>query len=300
MGSAELLLIAGILMMGLAIYLTMSTLLGSRPDAQALQWANADEPVKSTSPVINFSRPLVHQLTLKYAQRIKNERYRKNVANKLLTSGLSRELNVDEFIGLQILWGLAFPVVMTIMNYTLEIGFPLPVCLLIGLGGFMFPHMHANAAKKKRYTSVIADLPFFIDLMALSTAAGLDFIGALQRINEKAEGSVLGEELGLVLRDIKLGSSRGDALKALSQRLDIAEITSFVNVVVDADATGSSIVTVLKDQSQQMRLESFVRAEKAGAKASQMILIPMMVFTIPAVFLTVFGPVALQFMFGGK
>ena len=80
----------------------------------------------------------------------------------------------------------------------------------------------------------------------------------------------------------------------------MSEISSFVNVVIDADATGASISKVLKDQSAQMRLERFVRAEKEGAKASQKILIPLMFFIIPAVFIVVFAPVALNFIYGNN
>ncbi len=57
---------------------------------------------------------------------------------------------------------------------------------------------------------------------------------------------------------------------------------------------------VLKDQSIQMRVERFVRAEKAGAKASQAMLIPLMFLILPAVFLMVFAPVVLQFYYGGS
>ncbi|RYZ84133.1 MAG: type II secretion system F family protein, partial [Proteobacteria bacterium] len=84
----------------------------------------------------------------------------------------------------------------------------------------------------------------------------------------------------------------------MAERLDIGEITSFVAVLVDAESNGASISKVLKDQSVQMRLERFVRAEKAGAKASQQILIPLMLFILPAVFIMVFGPVAVGFMSG--
>ena len=80
----------------------------------------------------------------------------------------------------------------------------------------------------------------------------------------------------------------------------MSEISSFVNVVIDADSTGASIARVLKDQSAQMRLERFVRAEKAGAKASQAMLIPLMFLILPAVFIMVFAPVVLQFFYGGK
>jgi tight adherence protein C len=86
----------------------------------------------------------------------------------------------------------------------------------------------------------------------------------------------------------------------LVKRLDIPEITSFIAVVVDSDSTGASISQVLKDQSEQMRLERFVRAEKAGAEATQKMLIPMMIFILPAVFIMVFSPVILQFFYGGN
>jgi tight adherence protein C len=154
--------------------------------------------------------------------------------------------------------------------------------------------------RKERYNSIIIDLPFFVDLLALSTQAGADFMGAIQRISDAAENSLLAKEFDKVLRDTRLGSTREQALKNMARRLDIAEVTSFVNVLTDADATGASIGDVLKEQSEQMRLERFVRAEKAGARASQAILLPMMMFIIPAVFIMVFAPVGLQFIYGGQ
>jgi tight adherence protein C len=295
-----MLLLAGLSFTAISVYLFTSTMLTNNTDANALAWATGNEPAKSKSPLVNFSRPLVHNFTLQHAVRIKNADYRKNVEKKLLTAGLSQELNVDEFIGLQILWGVMFPVALVILKFTLGLGFPYWFCICIGMFGAYFPHMYCRMETNQRYLSVVADLPFFIDLMALSTEAGLDFITSIQRIVEKADTSVLAQEFSIVLKDIKLGSARADALKSFAKRLDIPEITSFVAVVNDADYTGASIAQVLKDQSSQMRLERFVRAEKAGAKASQLMLVPMIIFVMPAVFIVVFAPVILQFFYGGK
>lgn len=295
-----ILLLSSLSLAALSIYLFVGTVFASNKEADSLAWASGDEPIVSNSPIINFSRPLVHNFTLQHAVRIKAPAYRAKVEKKILTAGLSRELNVDEFIGLQILWGVLFPIVLVVLNFALQLGYPYPMC--IGLGGFglMFPHLHCRQCTQRRYLEVIADLPFFIDLLALSTEAGLDFMGAIQRIVDKADNGILAEELQIVLKDIKLGSSRSEALKAFAQRLDMPEVTSFVAVVNDADQTGASIASVLKDQSIQMRLERFVRAEKAGAKASQSMLIPMMIFILPAVFIMVFAPVILQFFYGGQ
>lgn len=293
-------LLSGLSLFAVAVYLFVSAILTNNTDLEALAWASGNEPVKSKSALINASRPLVHNFALQHAQRVKNKTYRKNVERKILTAGLASELNVDEFIGLQIFWGILCPIVFCILNFALQMDMPYVFSLGIAFFGLFFPHFYCSREKKTRYIAVVSDLPFFIDLMALSTEAGLDFMGALQRIVEKAEGSVLADELQIVLKDIKIGSSRREALSRLSDRLDIPEITSFVAVVRDADETGASIAQVLKDQSIQMRLERFVRAEKAGAKASQAMLIPMMFLILPAVFIMVFGPVVLNFFYGGK
>lgn len=299
MGS-DLLLYSGILLAGFSVLWTVYTIFSVNEDSKALSWATGDQPDKSESPIINMSRPLVHQLTIKYAKRIQNESMRKNIEQKIMTAGMENELNVDEFIGLKLLWGVFFPVLLAILNFSLVLGYPWPVFPIAVPFGWMIPDFHANKMKQFRYNSIIIDLPFFVDLLALSTQAGADFMSAIQKISDSAEDSLLAKEFDKVLRDTRLGSTREQALKAMSRRLDIPEITSFVNVLSDADSTGASIGEVLKEQSEQMRLERFVRAEKAGARASQAILVPMMIFIIPAVFIMVFAPVGLQFIYGSN
>jgi tight adherence protein C len=299
MGS-DFLAMVYILIFGFAVYWTVMIIFSKNEDANILQWASGTAPVKSKSPAIELSRTLTHQFTIHHAARIKNKRYRRRIDRIILTAGLGAEINTDEFIGMKILWGILLPVVLIVMNFALQLDYPIWFFFLVIPLGWNFPNMHARAMRNFRVTKVRMDLPFFIDLLALATEAGLDFSGAMQRIVDKARGSgsVLSEELELVLRDITLGSSRADALRGLGNRLDMSEISSFVNVIIDADSTGASIAKVLKDQSAQMRMERFVRAEKEGAKASQKILIPLMFFILPAVFIMVFAPMALNFIYG--
>lgn len=300
--SPEILLILGCLMAGTSVAMFLQSLLAGKPGQSQLSWASGDEPVKSRNAVINMTRPLVHQFTLQHAPRFKSEKYRKKIRHLLKVGGLNSELNEDEFIGLQLFLGLAFPVFLIILNFSLDLG--LPLIMLIGLGffGFLMPEMHCKAERNRRNLSVQIDMPFFVDLLALSVEAGLDFFGAIQKIVDKAEGqdSVLADEFKIVLRDIKIGSSKADALKELAARLDMSEMTSFVAVLIDAEASGASISQVLKDQSEQMRLERFVRAEKAGARASQLILLPLMLFILPTILIMMFGPVILGGGNGGQ
>ena len=299
MGS-DLLPMVLILVTGVAAYFFVSALMARDEGANALSWASGNAPEKSKSPLIEISRPLVHQFTIQYAVRIKNPKWRKKIEASLITSGLMRELNVDEFLGLKLLWGVVLPIIALVLNFALQLNYPWYIFLGVGLLGWNMPDSHANKTRSNRQSDILIELPFFTDLMALAVEAGKDFQGAIQAIVEKsAKDSVLADELNQVLRDITLGSSRADSLKALARRCDLQQINSLVNVIVDSDATGVSISKVLKDQSAQMRLERFVRAEKAGAQASQKILIPLVLFILPAVFIMVFAPVALQFLYGG-
>ena len=294
------LLISGLILASLAVFLFVSSILKNNSDASALALTE-DEDSSVEAPLIRLSKPLVLNLTLHHAHRLKFPLYRKKVKTKIIYSGLAKQLSVDEFIGIQILWGLMFPAFAWVMNFALQMGYPVLAFPAISVFGIYFPHFYLQNLAGQRQLSVERDLPFFIDLMALSTEAGLDFVSAIQKISEKAEkGSVLAEEFETVLKEIKLGSTRKDALQKLSQRIKSAELKSFVTMVCDSDETGASIAHTLKAKSEQMRYERFNKAEQLGAKASQKILIPMMIFIIPAVLITVFAPIALQFFYGGK
>lgn len=301
MGSLELMLFGGLILAGASVYLFVSSLLAGRPGESQLSWASGTEPVKSKNAIINLCRPMVHQFTLQHAARVKSEKYRKKIRQLIKVGGLQSELNEDEFIGLQMFLGVAFPLFLALMNYAMDLGLSWPMVIGLGAIGFFMPQIHCKGTKKNRELNVRADMPFFIDLLALSVEAGLDFFGAIQKIVDKVadKESVLAEEFKTVLKDIKIGSSKQEALKEMASRLDMPEITSFVAVLIDAEASGTSISQVLKDQSIQMRLERFIRAEKAGARASQLILLPLMMFILPAVFIMVFGPIAAQAIGGG-
>jgi hypothetical protein len=136
MGSAELLLVGGLFSAAFAVYSFVSALMSnSQTEKDMLQWASGNEPIKSKSALVNWSRPLVHQFTVKYAIRYKNPRSRKKIAKLIMTSGLSRELNVDEFIGMQFFWGIMVPILFAGVNFALEMGFSPVVFALIAPAG---------------------------------------------------------------------------------------------------------------------------------------------------------------------
>ena len=86
-----LILIAGLVLASGAVYVFVSVILKQNDGVEALSWMDGKEPEKSKIPLIQFSRPLVHNFTLSHVKKVKNEKYRKKVDKKIITAGLSKE-----------------------------------------------------------------------------------------------------------------------------------------------------------------------------------------------------------------
>lgn len=230
-----------------------------------------------------------------YFSKIRWPRYKNRTSVNLQRAGIGRIVGVNHLLAMKAFTALVVPLVLCRL-------FPVflnPALFLLGGAlGFLLPDRFVADLKRSREENLLAALPGTVDVLALSVRAGLEFMTALQRIVERGAPSALRDELSIVLNDIRLGTSRADALKAFAARVVIPAVSSFVSVLVQADMLGASIGPVLEQQAERMRVERFQRAEKAGARASQKILVPLVLFILPAVLIILLGPVAIQFIYG--
>jgi len=129
--------------------------------------------------------------------------------------------------------------------------------------------------------------------------SGLNLQGALGQAMEKAPPGPLRNEFAIVLRDLRSGLSRAEALRRMADRLDISEITSFVSSIVQAEKMGASLATVLRLQSEQRRSERFLRAEKMAMEAPVKLVGPLIIFIFPVTFIVLGFPIVMKFMAEG-
>ncbi|MBM4304283.1 MAG: type II secretion system F family protein [Deltaproteobacteria bacterium] len=249
--------------------------------------------------LLKLTRPLFRALVMPYSQKLKLEDWRKHSKRRIISAGLEDALDVEDLLAFKIFMGLVVPLFIYI--YFLVMGNPIPLWITAGimLIGFVYPSLMVSSARKTRHEEVKLQLPFVIDLLTLSTEAGLDFIGALQKVVEKTRPGPLVNEIERMLQEIRLGTTRADAMRTLAWRIDLQEISSLIAVLVTADQMGSSLGEVLRVQADLIRTQRFTTAEKKGAAATQKLLFPLIFFIMPAVFIMIFGPVVLGF-FGVK
>ena len=164
------------------------------------------------------------------------------------------------------------------------------------LVGLAHPNMWLSDNRKRRENAIIRGMPTYLDFITMCVEAGLNFQGALQQAMEKAPQSPLKNEFAIVLRDLRSGLSRSDALRRMADRLDIQETTSFVSAVIQAERMGSSLATVMRVQAEQRRNERFQRAEKMAMEAPIKLVGPLILFIFPVTFIILGFPIAMKFL----
>jgi tight adherence protein C len=102
-----------------------------------------------------------------------------------------------------------------------------------------------------------------------------------------------------VLSEIRLGKTREESLRNLSDRVQLDALTAFVSNLIQADRMGTSLGKILRIQSTQMRINRTHRAEKLANEAPIKMLAPLIGCIFPTVFMILFGPIIYRLMFGG-
>ncbi len=283
--------------LGLVCAFLSVVLLVSGPSGGGVRQRDATAPpgeVPEGAPaVVKVFFPLVSVLA-KPARAIGWPTYRARATVAIARSGWGDSFTVNHLLALKILSAIFLPLGGALLFAILRNP---AMFLLAALGAFFAPDQMLSSSRKARERQIVRALPGAVDVLSLSVEAGLEFLIALERLVKRGLSGPLRDELTAVLNDIRLGTTRSEALRAMAARLEIPQLSSFVSVLVQADLLGASIGDVLKSQASFLRTERFQRAEKAGGQATQKIIFPMLLFIFPAVLLVVIAPIVLKFIY---
>jgi tight adherence protein C len=159
--------------------------------------------------------------------------------------------------------------------------------------GFMAPDFYLGNRAGGRGKQILDTLPDALDLLTISVEAGLGFDAALVKVTEKLKGA-LSEEFKRAAGEQRVGKSRQEALRGITDRVEQKELTNFISAIIQADQLGVSMSKVLRIQSEQMRQERRQRAEEKAAKAPILIMLPTIGCIFPSLFIVILAPAALS------
>jgi len=213
----------------------------------------------------------------------------------LQRSGLGYLLKPQQFFSFQIISAMLFALISWWGMSALEKDIGL-VPIIFAILGFYFPVLNLNDRRKRRENQIIRMLPVYLDFITMAVQAGMNLNGALMQAVDKGPSGPLNIEFQKVLRDIKAGSGRIPALRNMSERLAIKEISSLVSSLAQAEKSGSSVGKTLRIQADQRRIERFQRAEKLAMQAPVKLVGPLVIFIFPTTFIILFFPIVTQLM----
>jgi len=213
------------------------------------------------------------------------------IQNQLVLAGRPGNLTATDFLGLRVLAGSVGLVLGYL--YGSRLAADPRLRMLAPLIGTIFfytlPQSWLTSRIKRRKDVIQRALPDALDMLTVCVEAGLAFEAALQRVSDQWAGP-LSDEFARLVSEIRLGVPRPQALRRLAQRCDVPDVTSFVAVLVQAHSMGTSIALVLRSQADQIRTLRRQRAEEKANKAPIKVLVVMLLFIFPALFVVILGP----------
>ncbi|NSW85141.1 MAG: type II secretion system F family protein [Syntrophobacteraceae bacterium] len=164
--------------------------------------------------------------------------------------------------------------------------------LVSALLGFYLPSIWLRLRISRRQEAVRKGLADALDLMVVCVEAGMGLDAAIFRVAEefRLTNPVLSEELKLVNLEMRAGKLRRDALKNLALRTDLEDVSTLVALLIQTERFGTSIAQALRVQSDAFRTKRFQRAEEKAAKLTVKLVLPLILFIFPALFVVIVGP----------
>jgi tight adherence protein C len=249
--------------------------------------------------ILVYLTPLIRRLT-PFTMMVQGKGlndYRKALPKTMTRAGLEGFMTPEEYIAFHLLCGLlTIPMVLWVNFLILgakPVSMVLSVTPVFCIGAY-YPRLYMIGRVNSRQKSVFRDLPYVMDLLTVSVEAGLDFQGGLAKVVEKGKDGALREELKRMLNQMKLGTTRIDALRELNERVGLRELGSFCSALIQAAKLGSSIGPILRIQSEMLRTKRSQVAEELANKAPVKMIFPIVAFIFPSVFLVLLGPVVIK------
>ena len=222
------------------------------------------------------------------------------IRESLMTAGYRNAQAPILFMGAKLLSSI-LALGVAILLPTKLLGFPtltaqLVIYICAALAGYFLPMLWLRHAVSQRKEKIQDAFPDGLDLMVVCVEAGLGLDAAISRVSSEIRFAhrELAEEFNLVSLELRTGLSRAEALKNLSRRIDLEEVSSLVALLVQTDKFGTSIGQSLRVHSDSMRVNRQLRAEELAAKLPVKMLFPLVFFIFPSLFVVVVGPAAIK------
>jgi tight adherence protein C len=280
-------------LVGLSIWLVMSSVSTLKAEVPR----EDREYMDPLPPMLKMVWPLVIFIEYHLTARFPPD-WLEKTHKRLQETGVGYLMSAEQFYAVRVFSAIATTLVAWVVLSAIEAD-SIVMLALFALGGYCYPLLWLGDVRTQRRKAVQRSLPVYLDFITMAVEAGLNLNGALNQAMDKGPPGPLRNELYMVVRDLRAGVPRADALRRMEKRLDMEEITSFVGTVIQAEKMGARLGTALRVQAVQRRTERFQRAEKLAMEAPVKLILPLIVFIFPVTFIVLAFPIVMKFLMEG-
>ena len=277
----------------LAVYIGNGVLRSQRNSGSRLASLSTRDDVMSQDFSQRAVAPIVQSVG-RFVLRFTPTGWVDRAQHRLVLAGWSDKMDGNTWAAIRIVAMVVSLVGVAIVAPIIDGGLMrIAVMGLILFMGFFGPEASLGRAIDGRRKEMERTLPDIIDLLVISVEAGLGFDAAMGRVIENVPGA-LSDEFARTIQETRVGVSRLDALRAMSDRTDVADLDSFILSLVQADQFGISMARMLRVQADEMRVRRRQRIQERAFAAPVKMIFPMMFCIFPSIFIVILGPAAMS------
>lgn len=234
------------------------------------------------------------------ATKPKNAEELSHVQKRLTKAGYRHNEAPIILYGIKLCGTILFPALFALLRIWFLLTLPamqtIALFVVSALVGFYLPDLLLYIKIQHRQQKILQGFPDALDLMVVCVEAGLGLDAAIERVGEelKLSHKILSEEFRLLSLELRAGQSRHEALRSLGSRIDLEDIHNLVTLLIQTDRFGTGIAQTLRIYSDSMRTKRHQRAEEKAAKLPVKLLLPLIFFIFPSLFVVILGPAAIR------
>jgi len=217
---------------------------------------------------------------------------------KMVQAGYRGKNAVRTFHALQFALGLFFLVLgvsyAIYSSVTGEIGTQkLVLSVVIPAGvGYYLPKYWVQRRLQSRQQEIQNGFPDALDMMLVCVEAGQSIDQSIVRVAKEIRAGfpALADEFDAVANEVKAGKDKVQVLKDMAERAGVADVSSFVTVLIQSATFGTSIAEALRVYAAEMRDKRVMRAEEKANVLPTKLTLGTMMFTVPPLMIILIGP----------
>ena len=245
------------------------------------------------NPILNFLSLLGKRLIPKQIADYTQMRTR------FLRAGLRRPNVPALFWGSKFLFAFSLPICFflgTIFLKPVDGSTKLFASFFLAFSGYYLPDIWLRMKTSARKNKIVEGIPDALDLLVVCVETGMGLDAAMNRVAKeiKLSNEMLSEELNILNLETSAGKSRQDALRNLASRIGVEDIHSLVTLLIQTDKFGTSVAKSLRVFSDSFRTKRFQKAEEMAAKVPVKLVVPLILFIFPSIFVVTVGPAVIR------